>query len=302
MEARGIILPGLFFEHIAGPLSIPRCYGVVEHADQTWIWMEYIVETAPKRWELDHFAFAASSLSHFNAAYLKGEPLPDFSWLCNQYFHTMIADNGFWHTLMDVSKPGNAWESTFVKAHFSERLKQRINRLWMEKGGLLDSLDKLPQVFCHNDFHRRNLMIRPTSAGLQEVVTLDWHFSGNGPLGGDLGWLIGGSLFLFEREPFEAIDLFKRCLEAYQAGLVEEGLEKYLEVARLGCLMSIAIIPGMILPAYTYGFTEMDYYRDIAADLFGRDRDDLAVGWAEFTEFCMGCADEAQKIVAKLDW
>ena len=284
-------------DDLPGPIAIPRCYDVVEYSNQTWIWMEHVVEIAPKWWGLDHYAMAASSLSHFNAAYLKGEPLPDFPWLCKQYYHALVADNSFWHNAMDSAKPDNVWEATYVKTHFPDRLREQIEQLWKEKEYFLTSLDKLPQVFCHNDFHRRNLMIRSNLEGLPEVITLDWHFSGNGPLGGDLGWLIGGSLFLFERDPFEALELFDCCLEAYQAGLVEEGLGNYRELALLGCLISIAIMPGMVLPAYTNGFTEMDYYRDTAAAQFGRTGDDLSSGWATVVEFCMKCADDARQMI-----
>jgi hypothetical protein len=289
-------------DNLPGPIAAPRCYGVTEYPDRIWIWMEHIVEDTPKRWELEHYAFVAEELSNFKAAYLEGKPLPDFPWLCSGFFHELIADNGFWHSFMDPDSPNNAWGAESVKAHFPSRLRGRIDRLWREKTRFLASLDRLPQVFCHNDFHRRNLMIRSAPDRTQEVMCLDWHFSGNGPVGGDLGWLVGGSLFYFEREPWEARELYNRCMDAYQAGLEKAGLESYLDLARLGCLISTAIMPGMVLPAFALGFTEVDFYRNTAQAQFGRSGDEMVSGWATVAEFCMDCADQARQTLAKLGW
>ena len=289
-------------ENLPGSIAVPRCYGVIEHPNQTWIWMEHIVEATPSKWELDHYALAARNLCSFNTGYLNGEPLPDFPWLCHKYFHSQIADNGFWHKLLDPTQANNAWEASAVRRKFPTRLKERIIQQWNEKDHFLASLERLPQVFCHNDFHRRNLMIRSKPDKSLEVIALDWNFSGNGPIGGDLGWLIGGSLFYFEREPADASALFNCCLEAYQAGLTEAGLASYLELVRIGCLISIAILPGMVLPAFSLGFTEMDYYPETAEAQFGKSGDELVAGWAAVSEFSMACADRARQILEKLDW
>lgn len=288
-------------ENLPGSIAVPRFYGVIEHPKQAWIWMEQIAEATPNNWELDHYALAARDLCSFNAGYLNGEPLPDFPWLCHKYFHSQVADNGFWHNLMDPTRPNNAWEAAAVRKIFPNRLKERILQQWNEKDRFLAALERLPQVFCHNDFHRRNLMLRAKPDQSLEVIALDWNFSGNGPVGGDLGWLIGGSLFYFEREPDEASTLFNRCLEGYQAGLIEAGLASYLDPVQIGCLISIAIVPGMLLPAFSLGFTEMDYYPETAAAQFGRSGDELVAGWAAVSEFCMACADQARRLILRAD-
>lgn len=290
------------FEKLPKSISMPRCYGVIEHADQIWIWMEPISEITPREWELGQYAFVARKLCSFNTAYLNDKPLPDFPWLCKKYFDSLTVENSFFHKLMDATQPDTAWDASAVQKIFPTKMKQRIIQQWNEKDIFLAGLDRLPEVFCHNDFHRRNLMIRSNLDKSLEVVALDWAFSGNGPLGGDLGWLIGGSLFYFEWEPAKASELLNCCLESYLTSLIEAGMDDLVELAKIGCLISLAIRPGMLLPAFSFGYTEFDYYPETAKAQFGRAGDELVAGWAEVSEFCIDCADQAQQILKKLDW
>jgi hypothetical protein len=293
-------------EGLPGPLTAPRCYGVIEKTNQTWIWMEYIIEAAPRRWEMDHFAFAARELSQFNAFYLNRNPLPDAPWLSRGFHQLIAAEDGLWHSLMNPDNPQNSWKAKVVQTHFSWILRERILEVWAEKERLLSALDRLPQVFCHNDYHRRNLMIRSrvngsTQNDLNQLVGVDWNFSGIGAVGSDLGQLVGMSLFFFERDPADAEELLARCFEAYQAGLASAGLENIALQARLGCLISIALWPGFVLPSFAHGYTEMEPFRGTAEAQFGRSEGDMVAGWAELSEFCMDCAGEARQILAKMD-
>jgi hypothetical protein len=43
-----------------------------------------------------------------------------------------------------------------VQHAFSDSLRSGVLRIWAEKRRFWETIDHLPQVLCHNDFHRRN--------------------------------------------------------------------------------------------------------------------------------------------------
>jgi aminoglycoside/choline kinase family phosphotransferase len=118
---------------------------------------------------------------------------------------------------MDETTPLNAWQSPIVQQAFDESLCSRVQRIWSEEQRIFDTFDLLPQVFCHNDFHRRNLMIRANAVGLEELVVLDWAFCGAGPIGADIAELVGGSTYYFEIEPTQLPDFEETVLDGYMA-------------------------------------------------------------------------------------
>ena len=289
-------------EDLPGPIAVPRCYGVVENPDQTWIWMEHIIESTPKHWEFEHYAFAAHELSRFNAAFLNHAPLPTYPWLCSGFYQDWFKDGGFWQVHVDTSRQGNAWEGLVVRKYFATTLQERIQGLWGERQRFLAALDRLPQLFCHHDFHRRNLMIRKNGNGSNQVIAVDWNFTGHGAIGIDLGQLVAMSLLYFEREPHEAEALYNHCFEAYQAGLEEAGWGSQLEAARLASLISAALGLGLVLPALTYWYTEPGHLEDTATAQFGRAQDEMVSGWVTLFEFCAQCATQARQILDKRGW
>lgn len=287
---------------LPGPIAVPCCYGVIENPEQTWIWMEHIVESAPKHWKFEHFAFAAHELSRFNAAFLNGAPLPTNPWLCNGFYQDWFMDGGFWQVHMNPASQDNAWEGPIVQKYFSTTLQERIMGLWGEKQRFIAALERLPQVFCHHDYHRRNLMIRKNADGANQVIALDWNFTGRGAIGIDLGQLVALSLFFYEREPYEAEALYNQCFEAYQAGLEEAGWGSQLEAARLGSLIPAAICTGLILPSFAYWYTIPGYYKDTAFEQFGRAEDEMVSGWVALSEFSLQCAEQVRHILEQRSW
>jgi aminoglycoside phosphotransferase (APT) family kinase protein len=172
-------------------------------------------------------------------------------------------------------------------------------RLWAERNWFLSALDHLPQTFSHLDFHRRNLLIRKRADNQEELVAVDWANCGIGPIGADLALAIGMSCIFFEWEPAAVRELEVATLEAYLAGLRDEGWDGDLRLARLGYLAWIALWLGVIMSGAIHAFTA-DETHAFAKHLIGHYGDGLASGWSTLCEFALDRADEARKLMDQL--
>ena len=155
---------GLLARLPSGTIRAPRCYGARELEKEAWIWLENIQEGAdPGRqpvWEIADHQQAARRLGQFSGAYLVGTPLPDEPWLCGSLLRGMLADDGWWARFINPDSIQNAWQRPAVQALFPEPDRARVLQIWAEKWRFLAAYERLPRVFCHNDAHRRNLMLR----------------------------------------------------------------------------------------------------------------------------------------------
>jgi hypothetical protein len=275
--------------NLPGPVAAPRYYGSVEREDGFWLFMEQVVGLPPERWTLDEYALAARQLGRFNGAYLTGTQLPSEPWLSRQLARTWL----------EGSSPEHAWENAYVSQHFSPALRTRVLQTWEERERFYACLDRLPQVFSHFDFQRRNLLIRQAGTGQREVVAVDWALCGTGAVGGDLYALIGASCVLFEWEPSEIEALDATVFEAYGVGLREAGWEGPLALARLGYAAWMALHWGAAVPAGTTWWCS-DEARTFAFQQFGRSSDEMAASWAGICAYCMDRADEARKLMQQL--
>jgi aminoglycoside phosphotransferase (APT) family kinase protein len=280
-------------------LSAPRCYGTTENDDNGWIWMEHIKESTDRRWSMEHFYRAARQAGRFAAPFLNGLPLPEAPWLSAPFFRSVFADGDWWATHMDPAAPSNAWQSPLVQHAFSDALRQGVLRIWAEKHHLWEAIDRLPQVLCHNDFHRRNLMLRAGANGQEELVALDWAFCGPGALGMDLGELVATSAFFFEIEPAEVGELEATALDGYLAGLRDAGWSGDSQVVRLGYLLSAALWMGATLPGWAAEMLPDERGVNVPA-MYGRSADAVLAGWVTLTEFLLERADEARQLMGKL--
>jgi hypothetical protein len=265
---------------------VPRYYGTSEHHGQGWLWMEYVAATTPQSWTKDNYAFAAYQLGCFNGAYLTGLSLPDYPWL----------SKGNARTMSDVFAPQNAWDNCFVQRFCSNRLRERVLRLWNDRERFLHTLDHLPQTFSHFDFSRRNLFIRTRNDNQEEIVAVDWAMCGCGPIGGDLCSLIGTSAFLLELETAALPAQDTAAFEAYVTGLRESGWTGDPQLARLGYTAYLAIFTGLALPALIAYFTGDDHI-SMVRQWFGCSPEELASALATVCEFALDRADEARGLM-----
>src|SRR5258708_29231246 len=152
--------------------------------------MEHIVEWTDRGWSLAYFHGVAQLVGRFGGAFLGDVPIPDRPWLGAPFFRSIYADGDWWATYMDPTSPQNAWQSPVVQQAFAEPLQSSVLGIWTQKRRFFEVLERLPQVFCHNDLHRRNLMMRTRADGQEELIALDWAFCAPGAMGTDLGELV----------------------------------------------------------------------------------------------------------------
>lgn len=280
-------------------VSAPRCYGASDNEDNGWIWMEHIEESPRGRWSMERFRSAAHHAGLFDSAFLAGAPLPDAPWLCPSLFRSINADGDFWANHMNPASPGSTWQSPLLQRAFNNALAASVVQIWTDKHRFWDAADRLPQVFCHNDFFRRNLMFRVAADGQEELVALDWSRPGPGALGMDLGQLVGTSAQYFDIEPAEVGEVEAAVLDGYLAGLQDGGWSGDPRLARLGYLLGatwrVAALPGwvpILLADKPEGEVLARYDRSVG---------EVLKGWVTLTEFLLGRVDEARWLMGKLD-
>lgn len=134
--------------------------------------------------------FLARGLGRF-----AGSGLPDTPWATRDQLERrldQVARRGGWGTL--ARTPVADW----------------ADHLWRHRDSYLARLARLPQVPQHGDPVPGNLLGRQG----EDVVAVDWATYGNGPLGGDLGYLS-----LSTREELGPL------VTAYRDGLAHQGTE-----------------------------------------------------------------------------
>jgi hypothetical protein len=271
----------------------PRCYGVSEQADGGWIWLENIVEDVGPTWTLEHFQQAARHLGGLAGAYLAGRPIPNHPWLCASLFRSLYADEEWWARFINPASSNNAWQRPLVQAVYPQLLRQGVLQIWAEKGQWLAANERLPQVFCHNDAHQRNLMLCNDGGGQPELVAIDWGFCGLGGLGNDLGELVGTSLSYFAIDPANAAELEGAVLEGYQAGLRDAGWTGDERLARLGYWIALALYWGGTLPCEVASLQPGEAKVNVELK-YGRPLEALLPGWSQLAEFALERAEEAR--------
>jgi hypothetical protein len=261
--------------------------------------MEHIVEMAPRRWTMEEYARAARHLGTFQAAYVVGAPYKDEPWLTDGFFRSVYAPNDWWTPHMDPTQPGNTWESPVTQAWYPADRKARTLRLFAERETFLAILDRLPPVLCHNDAHRRNLLLRKQPDGQDQTVALDWAFAGRGALGADTGELVMTSQFFLELDPTQVADLATCVLDGYIAGLRDAGWDGDVRVVRLGYLASVALGFGISMPGWI-GHMLGEELIDNTTQQFGRSADEIARTWILLWEYAQSCANEAHDLMQAL--
>jgi hypothetical protein len=291
-----------FLEQLPPGIRAPRCYGIKENEDGAWVWMENIKETTGKRWSLETFQLTARQLGRIQGAYLCGSSLPDRPWLLKSWFRNVWTDPNpkAWENFMNPSSEGNVWEFPVVQSAFDDRMKSRVLQLITEKLRFFDVNDRLPQVLCHNDAHRRNLMwTHSPQTGGEELVAIDWSFTGPGALGNDLGELVGVSMFFFDYDPYDAESLEAAVLSSYLAGIADNGVRIDPRLARLGYLIALSFEEGAVMPGWAATILPPESGLNVPA-MYGHSVEEVLAGWMRLEAFCLDRADEARHLIRQL--
>jgi hypothetical protein len=265
------------FEHLPDGAAVPRCYAVVEKPGGAWLWIENIENPD---WSLSRYPLAARHLGRFNGTYLTRHPLPTHPWLGRSIIRSRAeALVTFWDQFAD-------WRDLPLARHaWPGDLGDRALHLWNERDRLLDALDRLPQVLRHGDADRRNLFTRTRPDGSEETIIIDWAMVGSGPVGEDLGPLIGSSIIWFKGVvPSDLPTLTAAAFEAYLAGLRDVGWDGDADLVRFGFAVATALRYGPIFGGVAVGHVS-DAMRLLIERSYGHTYEEILDRYAEVQSF-----------------
>lgn len=272
---------------LPGPVKAPRFYRCAGQPE-TWLWMEHIQDAQPGRWPLENFRFAAYELGRWNGALVLAGPPPEEPWLGRRHYRS-------WLNWLD---PERHWQFPLLQKHVSAELRARWDQLSAERDDFFRLLEALPQVFCHADAQRRNLVIRPGRGQADELVALDWGNCGLAPLGVEMAMFVFGDLALVEWSATAARELDTAAFAAYLEGLHVAGWRGEVDTVRLAYTAWLALFLGLVAPAGIHDTCGPEAH---AASLrsFGMAEEELFWQYLRAMTYALDCADEARSLMQR---
>jgi Phosphotransferase enzyme family len=236
-------------DHLPAGIVAPQCYGVDEpDTSSAWIWLEHVSDISEARWSTWRYAGVARQLGVFNGAYFTAGSHPTAPFLSHSQ---RWADASAWSTLFP--QIAVARELPIVRQTWAASLHRRIQEISNDSHAFYAALDRLPMTFCHLDAFRRNILIRKRTEGSEEIVAVDWAFTGLGPVGADLAPLVGVDIVIGGIRPDQLSELdaaaFRdyvgeldtSAFEAYVNGLRDAGWDDDPRLVRLGYTASVVL-------------------------------------------------------------
>jgi hypothetical protein len=280
---------------LPGGLTAPRCLAVETQPDGTTrLWLEAITDAHPGPWSLERYAWVARELGRFNGAYLAGVPLPDQPWLSRGFLRGWVEASG--PAMVELEHLAGPGGPPVLWHLYPPSVIDELRRLWDERERFLTALDRLPQTLCHHDTFRRNLLVRRGPAG-EELVAVDWAYSGHGAVGEELEQLVVASLFFFQTMGVAPRDLEAACFASYVAGLRDAGWVGDERLVRLGYTANAALRHTVGLVRYLLPALSDPAPPPWVDDLFGSPFAEVVEGWVELWPFQFELADEARALL-----
>ncbi|HEY3889035.1 MAG TPA: phosphotransferase [Caulobacteraceae bacterium] len=273
--------------NLPGGVRAPACYGVHDGDRTARVWLEEVADEYGQQWPLSRFDVAARHLGQFNGAYLVGAPMPSFPSLRKVPLAA--------YTDRSPSKLANveqveARDDPLWRSLFPTPIAPRLRALAADQPRLIDTLERLPQTFCHYDFADHNLFSLAGS-GARETVAIDWESVGVGCVGQDaavLGLLpFGGARIPPEHAPA----LVEAVFQSYLDGLRAAGWKGDPAIARFGFATDAALRWAFNAPPAAIILDPSIRSRDEGRT--GKRFEELVVGRAAMTKVLLDLADEA---------
>lgn len=198
-------------------LRMPTCFAVIDlDPGSSALWLAE-VDADPDPWTHDRYRQVAYRLGRFAARRAVSRATAAIQALPHRgvrdYVNGRVA-----HQLVPALSSPNLWRHPLVAEHFGS-LRTRFQTLVAHLPALTDELESLPAGVCHGDACTRNLLWGQGA----EVYLIDFGFLTHAALGTDLSQLVLGEIQLAERPADDLEELDARTLEAYAAGVAEEG-------------------------------------------------------------------------------
>jgi hypothetical protein len=220
-------------------LSMPRCLGVHElDTGSRSIWLEAL-EPLTSPWSEADYTRAARLLGRLSgspavARLAEIDPLP---WHIDSMVHGRLRHGVLPHLLGD-----DLWRHPAVAATFDEELRDRLRAVAVRVEEVAAEFAALPRAASHGDACPGNLLRLEGRPGL---VLIDFQFWRPQPLGHDLGQLLFGDLQLGLGRVDDVAALDRVLVEAYTAGLADEGLPCDVDVVRRAHAVSMVLFGAL---------------------------------------------------------
>ncbi len=199
---------------LPGAVTAPRCYAVMERAEDTiWLWLEDVSDSGAL-WSLEHYARAAWHIGRLNGASIN-RTLP-YPWLNRAGSPRGLLEAFKW--LEPVIADPQVWTHALLQEAFPIPVQDRLLRLWQDRHRCIDHFESLPQTLCHMDAWQRNMFLRES-----QLVLIDWAYTGYGTLGTDAADLFAASYHMLEVEICEPDVMAATIFKGYMAGLRDSG-------------------------------------------------------------------------------
>jgi len=226
---------------LPGGIRAPAWYGMLQRDDgTTWSWLEDITGHARHPETPDDYALVARRLGQFNGAYLNDTPLPEHPALSNEWLRQWVEAAG--PTLERIARKADHPD---VRNIYRPEVFDGYARLWDTRETSFAVLDRLPRTFAHLDAFRRNILLRRTPDGDDDVVLIDWSFAGIAAIGEDLAPLLAAGPWFMDVTVDDAIAMRAPLLAHYLDGLRDMGWDGDPEEVRAGYEAAVVLRYGL---------------------------------------------------------
>lgn len=226
---------------LPGGIRAPAWYGTMQRDDgTTWTWLEDITGDARHPQTPDDYALVARRLGQFNGAYLDDTPLPAHHALSNEWLRQWVEAAG--PALERIARQA---DHPHVRNVYRPEVFDGYARLWDAREASLAVMDRLPRTFAHLDAFRRNIFLRRTPAGIDDVVLIDWSFAGIAAIGEDLAPLLAAGPWFMDMTVDDAIAMRAPLLAHYLDGLRDMGWAGDPEEVRAGYEAAVVLRYGL---------------------------------------------------------
>jgi hypothetical protein len=219
-------------------LRAPRALGVFDlDATSSSIWLEEI-PVRPATWDLRRYERAAFLLGRFSGspALAPFADLRDIEWSMNTYATGRLAVQ-----VVPMLMSDELWQHPLCAA-FDEELRARLRVAAADSMALADEADGLPNLLGHGDACPNNLL---AGAHDDDLVMIDFGFSGGAPVGFDLTQLLVGDVQIGKRGAEGLAELDEAIVTAYVAGLRAEGCQVPEVQVRRSHALCLLIMTGL---------------------------------------------------------
>lgn len=229
--------------NLADHLAAPRyLHSSQPNEESWWLWIEYVDGEPGTTWPPDRYPIAAYHAGQWQGRYLGGEPLPQYSWLADDWLGAWVpACTPENHRLVHDER---AWVHPLLRDHLGAKHAESARMLCDRRSQFVERTISLPRTLCHHDYWPPNLLSGSDSA---EDVTLvvDWSWVGRGIAGHDAANLVFDAVASGYLPPGQLASTDAAVLEAYLDGISSAGWTGPMTMVRTGYRMVAALRFGL---------------------------------------------------------